>query len=152
MLHQPHILKSTKASSVSDLNNQIYISHSTSSSSPSLFQYIYTTLFAWGAYMKMKRRRLNPLKLLQQTLIADSRSRTPCDTDPWRHHPRSCIVNSNTYEVIHKHLINDIYICLVDGMIKKRGYHKGPRGGGTSSAINPLMHWATGPSPTRRTY
>uniref|UniRef100_A0A2P2K3F2 Uncharacterized protein MANES_13G068000 n=1 Tax=Rhizophora mucronata TaxID=61149 RepID=A0A2P2K3F2_RHIMU len=30
--------------------------------------------------------------------------------------------------------------------------HKGPRGAGTSKAVNPLMHWAETPSPTLRTY
>lgn len=31
-------------------------------------------------------------------------------------------------------------------------YHRGPRGGGTSNAVKPLMHWAAAPSPTLRTY
>lgn len=31
-------------------------------------------------------------------------------------------------------------------------YQRGPRGGGTSKAVNPLMHWAAAPSPTLRTY
>lgn len=31
-------------------------------------------------------------------------------------------------------------------------YHKGPRGGGMSKGINPLMHWAASPSPTLRMY
>lgn len=35
---------------------------------------------------------------------------------------------------------------------KARYYQRGPRGGGTSRAVNPLMHWATSPSPTLRTY
>lgn len=33
-----------------------------------------------------------------------------------------------------------------------RYYQRGPRGGGTSRVVNPLMHWATSPSPTLRTY
>ena len=35
---------------------------------------------------------------------------------------------------------------------KRETYHRGPRGGATSKAVNPLMHWAATPSPTSRTY
>lgn len=31
-------------------------------------------------------------------------------------------------------------------------YQRGPRGGGISIAVKPLMHWATGPSPTLSMY
>lgn len=31
-------------------------------------------------------------------------------------------------------------------------YHRGPRGGGMSIAVKPLMHWAACPSPTFRIY
>jgi len=31
-------------------------------------------------------------------------------------------------------------------------YQIGPRGGGTSIATKPLMHWAAGPSPTLSMY
>jgi hypothetical protein len=31
-------------------------------------------------------------------------------------------------------------------------YQRGPRGGGMSIAVNPLMHWAADPSPTFRIY
>jgi len=37
---------------------------------------------------------------------------------------------------------------VIDSMV----YQRGPRGGATSRAIKPLMHCATGPSPTFRTY
>lgn len=33
-----------------------------------------------------------------------------------------------------------------------RNYQSGPRGGGTSRAVNPLMHCAAAPSPTLRMY
>jgi hypothetical protein len=33
-----------------------------------------------------------------------------------------------------------------------RFYQRGPRGGGISIAVNPLMHWAACPSPTFRMY
>lgn len=37
-------------------------------------------------------------------------------------------------------------------VIESKVYQRGPRGGATSRAIKPLMHCATGPSPTFRTY
>jgi hypothetical protein len=39
-----------------------------------------------------------------------------------------------------------------NGTSKEINYQRGPRGGGMSMAVKPLMHWAAAPSPTFRTY
>jgi len=90
--------------------------------------------------------------LLQQIRLSADHNQRWCDSAPWKHLQGSCIHGAcvmkwESYQMHH----NQKEKATV-WVSSKLSYHRGPRGGGTSRAMKPLMHWASGPSPTFSIY
>lgn len=90
--------------------------------------------------------------LLQQIRLSAYHNQRLCDNAPWRHlqgscNYHACAIKWASYQMHHNQKVN-----FIEHVSKSLMYHRGPRGGGTSKAVKPLMHWASGPSPTFSIY